>query len=400
MKLAILLVFSLCGWSSNMHQRQSGDANQDTHPLPTRQQIDAEVHRMMAATRGKGIAIAVIDKGQVAHVLSYGSRNAAGDPLKLDSIMYGASLTKTTFAYFVLQLVDRGKLELDKSIAHYLPKPLPDYRDAEIAQLYARWSDLAGDDRWRKLTPRMLLNHASGFSNFGFLEPDGKLRFHFDPGTRYSYSGDGIILLQFVLEKGLGLNVGQEMQKGIFDPLGMKNTSLIWRNDFSGRTADGWTIDGKTVPHDDRSKVRAAGSMDTTISDISLLAAAIARGDLVSTAARADLTRPQLRIRTASQFPTMALDAPTERQVAGLSSGLGVIVFDGPQGRGFFKGGHNDSTGNMLVCLNAKQRCVVILGNDLRAERAIPYLTDFILGDAGVPWSWEYGKVKLWRPPH
>ena len=76
----------------------------------------------------------------------------------------------------------------------------------------------------------------------------------------------------------------------------------------------------------------------------------------------------------------------------------GVIVFDGPQGRGFFKGGHNDSTGNMLVCLKARQRCVVVLGNDLRAERAIPYLTDFILGDAGVPWSWEYGKVQFWRP--
>ena len=75
-----------------------------------------------------------------------------------------------------------------------------------------------------------------------------------------------------------------------------------------------------------------------------------------------------------------------------------MIVFDGPQGRGFFKGGHNDSTGNMLVCLNARQRCVVVLGNDLRAERAIPYLTDFILGDAGVPWSWEYGNVQFWRP--
>ncbi|MEP7274268.1 MAG: serine hydrolase domain-containing protein [Acidobacteriota bacterium] len=269
-----------------MHQGQSRDAHQETHPLPTLQQIDAQMHRAMAATRAKGIAIAVIDKGQVAYVRSYGSRNAAGAPLELDSIMYGASLTKTAFAYLVLQLVDRGILDLDRSIAQYLPKPLPDYNDPEIGERYARWSDLVGDDRWRKLTPRLLLNHASGFSNFGFLETDGKLKFHFDPGTRYSYSGDGIILLQFVLEKGLGLNVGEEMQKGIFDALGMKNTSLIWRRDFNGRTADGWSIDGKAVPHDDRSKVRAAGSMDTTISDIARLAAALARGDLVSSAAR------------------------------------------------------------------------------------------------------------------
>jgi CubicO group peptidase (beta-lactamase class C family) len=263
---------------------------------------------------------------------------------------------------------------------------------------YARWSDLAGDDRWKQLTPRMLLNHASGFANFGFLEPDGKLRFHFDPGTRYSYSGDGIILLQFVLEKGLGLDVGEEMRRRVFQPLGMTHSSLIWRDAFGGHTADGWTIDGKPVPHDERSAVRAAGSMDTTIADMSRLAAAIARGDLISPAARTDFSRSQLPIRSASQFPTLQEDAPREQLKKGLAAGLGVVAFDGPQGHGFFKGGHNDSTGNMLVCLEAKKRCVVILGNDLRAEPAIPYLVDFILGATGVPWDWEYGSVGFWRP--
>lgn len=373
--------------------------NPITRPLPSRQQIDAEVQRMMAETGTKGFALAVIDKGHVAHALTYGSRNASGNPLTPESIMYGASLTKSAFAFFVLQLVEAGKLDLDKSIAQYLPKPLPEYNDADTANRYARWSDLAGDDRWKKLTPRMLLNHASGFHNFGFMEPDGKLKFHFEPGTRYSYSGDGIILLQFVIEKGLGINVGAEMQKGIFEPLGMKNTSLIWRDDFKGRTADGWTLDGKPVPHDDRSKVRAAGSMDTAIGDVARLAAAMVRGDLISPRSREEFTRPQLPIKSASQFPILVMkDAPRNRQVPGLAAGLGVIVFDGPQGRGFFKGGHNDSTGNMMVCLSSSQRCVVILGNDLRAERAIPYLTDFILGDAGVPWTWEYGNVSFWRP--
>ena len=59
---------------------------------------------MMAATGAKGIAIGVVDKGQVVQILKLRSRNAAGDPLELDSIMYGASLTKTAFAYYVLQL--------------------------------------------------------------------------------------------------------------------------------------------------------------------------------------------------------------------------------------------------------------------------------------------------------
>ncbi len=366
--------------------------------LPTRDQIDAEVHRVMQDTGARGLALAIIDDGEIVQVSVYGDRNDAGDPLELTSIMYAASLTKTAFAYMILQLVEEGVIDLDRPIAEYLPQPLPDYTEPDVEDLYARWSDLAGDDRWMQLTPRMLLNHASGFANFGFLEPDGVLRFHFDPGTRHSYSGDGIILLQFVLDRGLGLDTGAEMQKRVFEPLCMKNTSLIWRDDFLGRTADGWTIDGGPVRHDDRSAVRAAGSMDTTIEDMALLAAAIARGDLISPASRAELSRPQLPIKSASQFPVLQDDAPAGQQHKNLSAGLGVVTFEGPQGRGFFKGGHNDWTGNMLVCLENTKRCVLILGNDLRTEAAIPYLVDFILGETGVPWDWEYGGMQQWQP--
>ena len=60
-------------------------------------------------------------------------------------------------------------------------------------------------------TPRHVLNHATGFANFAVLEPDGKLRFHFDPGSNYGYSGEGISLLQFGVEKGLGLSVEAEL---------------------------------------------------------------------------------------------------------------------------------------------------------------------------------------------
>jgi CubicO group peptidase (beta-lactamase class C family) len=369
-----------------------------TSPRRTLEAVDAEVHRMMADTGAKGLALAVIDQGVVRQVSVYGARNAVGDPLQRDTIMYGASLTKMTFGYMVAQLAEEGLIDLDRSITDYLPQPLPAYIAPEIEDDYARWSDLAGDDRWKRLTPRLLLNHASGFANFGFLEPDGKLRFHFDPGAQYGYSGDGIILLQFVLEKGLGLDVGQELQRRIFDPLGMKNTSLIWRDDFKGRTADGWTIEGRPEPHDDRSRVRAAGSMDTTIDDMALLTVSLVNGDRLSAKAYADFLRPQLHITTKSQFPTPQKPLPAGEQRADLYAALGPLVFEGPQGKGFVRGGHNDSTGNMITCLENGKRCVVILGNDLRAEAAIPYLTDFILGETNAPWDFMFGDLKLWKP--
>jgi CubicO group peptidase (beta-lactamase class C family) len=84
----------------------------------------------MAQKDVKGMAIAVIDNGAIGHMAAYGHRNVErGLPLTTDTVMYGASLTKTAFAYMVLQLVDEGRLDLDRSIAEYLPRPLPDHEE-------------------------------------------------------------------------------------------------------------------------------------------------------------------------------------------------------------------------------------------------------------------------------
>lgn len=362
--------------------------------LPDARALDAEVARAMQATQTQGLALAVIDQGRVVHVRAYGKRNAAGDPLQPDTVMYGASLTKMAFAYMVMQLVEQGVLDLDRPIAEYLDKPLPDY---PTESKYGPWADLAGDPRWRTLTARMLLTHSSGFANFAFDEPDGRLRIHFAPGSRYAYSGEGMILLQFVLERGLGLDVGQEMQRRVFDRFGMRDTSMIWREDFAANLADGWTVEGKVEPHDQRSRVRAAGSMDTTIADMAKFAAGYIRGQGLSPPGAAALTAPQRAITTASQFPTLQDELPPAQRRADLAAGLGVVVFGGPQGPAFFKGGHNESTANTLLCTRRHQRCVVILANDVRAERAFPALAGFVLGETGAPWTWEYGGMQFIR---
>lgn len=94
---------------------------------PTPAAIDAEVSKAMSATGAKGLAIAVIENGKVTYTQAYGIRNEKGDPLQTDTIMYGASLTKAVFVYSVMQLVDQGKIDLDRPIATYLREPLPDY---------------------------------------------------------------------------------------------------------------------------------------------------------------------------------------------------------------------------------------------------------------------------------
>jgi len=364
--------------------------------LPDGKAIDAEVGKIMTRTHANGMAVAVIDHGKTIYVNSYGIRNAKGDPLTTDTAMYGASLTKTVFVYTVMQLVDQGKLKLDTPLVADLDNPLPTYGpDPVFPDKYGPYKDLADDLRWQKITPRMCLTHSTGFSNFWFIESDQKLHIHFDPGTRFSYSGEGFILLQFVIEhgrkaQGLGLDVG-DLTKANFDRLGMSRTSLVWHNGQDPNVADGWNDQGQPQPHDKRSKVRAAGSMNTTITDLSKFTAALVRGDGLSAASRAEITKPVLHIGTANLFPLFLPDVPPAQQRKDLYSGLGVILFNGPQAHGFYKGGHDGQTANTMVCIEASQRCVLILSNDVRSEAGFAELVKFILGDTGVPYDWEYG---------
>lgn len=336
----------------------------------------------MGKAHANGIAVAVIDTGQVAYVRAFGRRNEAGEPLRNDTVMVAASLTKPVFAYFVMQLVDEGRIALDLSIAHYLAHPLPDY---------PAWSDLVGDERWRSITPRMLLSHRSGLPNLLALEPDRKIRFHFDPGARFAYSGVGINLLQFVLETGLGLDVDAELRRRVFQRFNMHHTSLIWQEVWADNQADGYTSNGQSRPHPRRGRAVAASSMDTTVEDYAHFVAGLIRADGLSKASRAAMTTPQGPITTTSQFPTFQAELPLERQRKDLAAGLGLVLFDGPQGPGFFKGGHEDFAGNTWVCLERAERCVVLLSNDVRAEKVLPGIVESIIGETGTPWSWEYG---------
>lgn len=366
-------------------------------PLPSPAEIDAQVAAAMKATGTRSLAIAVIDRGKVVYVAPYGVRTPQGAPLLATSVMYGASLTKAVFGYLVLRLVDAGKLDLDTPIERYLHGGLQAYTDADSIRRYGNYTQVARDPRWHRLTPRILLNHASGLANVASAEPDDVLQIHFDPGSRYAYSGMGLLLLQLVLEKGLHLDVAAEAQRRVFDPLGMPDTSFTWRDGFSGREASGWTITGEAPGHAHQSRVRVAGSMDTTISDMARFAAALVNGTGLSARSRRELTRPQLAITTATEFPTLQREAPPAQRYTHLAVGTALLTYRGPQGMVFEKGGHNDLTGNTMICVTRTRRCVVILGADVRAEAVFPELTRLILGETGFPWAWLYGDMRFWQ---
>ena len=146
-------------------------------------EIDATVTRLMRAAEVTGVSIAILNDGKIAYLKSYGVRDKEKRlPLTEDSVMTAASFTKVAFAYLAMQLVDQKILDLDHPVYQYLPKPLPEYPE---------YKDLTNDPRAKRITARMLLSHTSGFPNWRAFEDDRKLRIHFEPGSRYAYSGEG-----------------------------------------------------------------------------------------------------------------------------------------------------------------------------------------------------------------
>ncbi|NII75399.1 CubicO group peptidase (beta-lactamase class C family) [Dyella sp. SG562] len=358
-------------------------------PTPLRgPALDQEVARLMQAAHVPGLALAVIENGKVVHLKAYGQRDLEQQlPLTVDTVMYAASITKAAFTYATLSLVDQGKLDLDTPIDKLLPKPLPDYD---------KYADLADDPRWRKITPRMLLTHRAGFPNFRNFppgatsyDPNGKLKIYAEPGSRYAYSGEGINLMQFVLEHGQDVDVATLMQKQLFDRFGMRHTSMTWRADFAGNLAIGYDENGKPLGHRQRGSVRAAGSMDTTPRDYAQLLAGMVRADGLGAKARAEWLKPVQRIRSVTQFPTLDTATTHDNDGIRLSTALGVTVYQSPRGTAWFKTGHDDGTNNLAFCLQNSRDCVLIMSNSSNAEGLYLYLLDAALGPTCYPWFWE-----------
>ena len=345
------------------------------------EKIDARVDELMNAAEVVGLGLALISEGEIAYLKTFGmAKLETAMPLETDTVMYGASFTKSAFAYMVMTLVDEGVVNLDQPISHYLPQPLDQYPN---------YLDLSGDPRWRTWTMRILLSHQSGLWNWRWFHPDEKLELLFEPGTRYAYSGEGIQVAQLVLEEGLGLDVNALMQQRVFDRFGMHRTSMTWREDFKPNFARSHDKDGNNLGHNLWDELGAAGSMDTTPADFARFVAGVSRGEGLSEPAMNEMLSPQVQITSKHQFPTQIWEDTDRDEAIKLAYGLGWGLFESRFGPAFFKEGHDEGTNNYVLCLRKAQRCIMLMSNSANGESIFLYLVDSLLGETGLPWEWE-----------
>ena len=350
-------------------------------------ELEQRVNDLMKAANVSGMGLSVFNKNKPVFSKTFGLANVPQkEPLRLTSVMYGASFAKLVFAYIVMQYVQEKVIDLDKPLVSYLSKPLPDY----VFQSKRRgYQDLATDDRYKQLTGRMCLNHTTGLPNWRWYEADKKLKIKFDPGTRYSYSGEGIYLLMFVLEQVTGKNYEIIAQERAFKPLNMVSTSQVWQPSFDSTICFGHNAAGQAYELSKRTEANAAGSMSTTVADYTRFFTALMQHKGLTKEGFNELIRPQVRIRSKQQFGPDALVDVTDNDTIRLSYGLGVGVLATPYGRAFFKEGHDDGWGHYSICFPDKQIGIVIMTNNDNGERIFKELLATAIGDTFTPWQWE-----------
>lgn len=341
----------------------------------------------LAAARVTGAQIAVLDRGRLVWSAAFGLRRREPPlPMDRETTTWAASITKGVFATYVMQLVERGEFSLDTPVATQLPRSLETYEAYRETA-----TELVRDPAWPGVTPRMLLAHTSGLANFPFVEPDKKMHLHFKPGTQYRYSGDGINLVQFVIEQQKGRPLDQLMQEALFTPLGMTRTGIIYRAEFAENVADRYDQNEAFRSQTKRFPARGAGSMTTSAEDLARFSSALLSGKILKPATWRAMLTPFIQIRSLHQFAVEA-DEPegAEAGAVGLAYGIGWGLLTRTRfGPAFFKEGHGDGAQNYMICFERRQACMILLTNSDNGELAFRPLLETILGNTATPWEWE-----------
>ena len=157
--------------------------------------------------------IAIIRDGKIVETKALGVRDAStAIPVDDNTIFEAASLSKPVFAYAVLQLVDAGVLSLDTPLSKYVPDYVKD------------------DPRAASITVRHVLSQASGLPNW--RSKANPLKTYFQPGERFSYSGEGFLWLQQVVEAVTAESFNSVMARLVFDPPGNEAVQLCLAGRF------------------------------------------------------------------------------------------------------------------------------------------------------------------------
>jgi len=182
--------------------------------------LETYIPEQMDRNHVPGLSIALIRDGKVVWTENFGESNSiTKTPVTERTIFEAASLGKPVAAFGALRLVEAGDILLDTPLDKYLPHPF-----------------LLDPQGRREISLRNVLSHSSGLSN-NMQRFDTEI--YFRPGQEFQYSGMGYLYAQAVVESVSGLTFEQHLQKSVFGPLDMNDSSYLWHDEWTDRVSHG-----------------------------------------------------------------------------------------------------------------------------------------------------------------
>lgn len=170
------------------------------------------------------IQYAVMQKGELLLSDASGTDDAKQKTKVTTDSIYGiASISKMFATTAVMNLVEEGKLDLERTVVSYIPEfTMKDarYKDITVRMLLNHSSGLMGGD----LANVLLLDDADTYYHDHFLEKLSSETLKADPGAYSVYCNDGFLLAELVVERVSGMSFTDYLQKNVFSPLALTHT--------------------------------------------------------------------------------------------------------------------------------------------------------------------------------
>ncbi|MEC9091975.1 MAG: serine hydrolase [Planctomycetota bacterium] len=268
MVLTIFMQLSLC-----LADRGSGQTAV-TDYADLGEKISDIVRNQIEEKNIPAFSIALVVDQRVVYAQGYGvarktSANQTQQLATADTVYRVGSVSKLFTDLAVMQLVEQGKLDLDRDVANYLPEFHPQ------------------NPFGNKITLRQLMSHRSGLVRespvghyFDPTEPSvlettlslNKTKLIYEPETRTKYSNAGITVVGSVLEKVTGKSFESVIQRSILEPLNMTQSSFRFDESLKNQLAEAimWTHDGRTFPAPNfKLGIAPAGNLYSSVNDLS-----------------------------------------------------------------------------------------------------------------------------------
>ena len=268
------------------------------NPLFADTKATARTQLWQAITSGKAgsASVAIMEKGKLVYAEGFGMADRVKSiPVDKNTLFNMGSISKVYCATAVMQLVDDGKIDLDKPVTAYLPE------------------FTMADERYRDITVRMLLNHSSGLpgtvgpNSFGYeyhkefyddvLAILAKSHLKHRPGEMAPYTNDGFTVAEMVVAKVSGKSYIQFVKERILNPLSLHKTgpSVGQRQEDKGEVIAKYYIPAGISEPIEVLTLWGSGGLSATPEDLCLFADSFsgAGPQILSPPARAEMRRPQ-----------------------------------------------------------------------------------------------------------